>query len=280
MNRTSKIFITAVTAVMISCLTACNVSTSTMTIPAVNETNIEEAADTLGLSVEKFETFLENIEISYDDYIANLNKTNQTLDDLKAKIEENYSCSFEEYVDTVITVNNKEIPDEGTYCVFKSKYSVFDSYISNELLNDNELIDYAISIEIAEDSSYAVIFDAMQAYSGDLRRYFDLMNTTYGCTSVELSNICMFGGHGSKKPDESNSCMDDLFVYDSNTNEILEKLIVPVVTLHFEDKNNNISLALSDELGLLFKSTGANSNEKLLKLSNLSFQIRKANHTE
>ena len=118
----------------------------------------------------------------------------------------------------------------------------------------------------------------MQTCSGDFRLYLDIMNETYGCTSVELTNIAMFGGHGVKKPAESNPCMDSFFVYDDETDEILDKLTLSMLTMHFDDESKNITLALSNELGLLFKSTGADSEKKMLKLSDLDFQIRKANH--
>lgn len=162
--------------------------------------------------------------------------------------------------------------------MFKSDYSIFDTYIPTNELNDNELVNYDISIEIADEAKDVAVFDAMQAYGGDFRQYLDIMNESYGCTSVEFTNIGMFAGHGSKKPDEDNPCLDSLFVYDSETNEILEKLTLPMLTLHFDDENKNVTFALSNELGLLFKSTGADSDSKMLKLSNLEFQVRKAVH--
>ena len=121
-------------------------------------------------------------------------------------------------------------------------------------------------------------FDIMQTYSGDYRRYLDYMNSTYGCKSVEFTNMSIFGGHGTTRPDEDNPCMDRLFVYDDKTNEILEQITVSVLTMHFDNTDKNITLALSNELGLLFKTTGADSEKKMLKLSNLEFQVRKASH--
>ena len=118
----------------------------------------------------------------------------------------------------------------------------------------------------------------MQTCGGDFRLYLDIMNENYGCKSVEFTNIAMFGGHGVIKPTESNPCMDSCFVYDDETGEILDKLTLSMLTMHFDDENKNITLALSNELGLLFKSTGTDSDEKMLKLSDLDFQIRKADH--
>lgn len=90
--------------------------------------------------------------------------------------------------------------------------------------------------------------------------------------------MSIFGGHGATRPDEDNPCMDRLFVYDDKTNEILEQITVSVLTMHFDNTDKNITLALSNELGLLFKTTGADSEKKMLKLSNLKFQVRKASH--
>ena len=60
--------------------------------------------------------------------------------------------------------------------------------------------------------------------------------------------------------------------------ETKEQITVSVLTMHFDNIDKNITLALSNELGLLFKTTGADSEKKMLKLSNLEFQVRKASH--
>lgn len=103
----------------------------------------------------------------------------------------------------------------------------------------------------------------------------NILHENYGCKSVELTNVAIFGGHGAKKPAESNSCMDNLFVYDDETDEILEKLTLSVLTMHYDNENDNVSLALSNELGLIFKAVGAESEKKILDLGNIDFQIRK-----
>lgn len=278
MKKTSYVDIILTTLLSISCLTACDVSTRNMTIPAENQINITQAAETLGVSVQDFEAFLENIGVTYDNYIETLNENNQSLETVKENIEKNYDCTFKEYIDTVVTVNNKTVPPDDEYTVFKSEYSVFDTYIPIKELDGDTLTPYDITVEIADDAADVAAFDTMQTCNGDFRLYLDIMNETYGCASVELTNIAMFGGHGVKKPTESNPCMDSFFVYDDETDEILDKLTLSMLTMHFDDESKNITLALSNELGLLFKSTGADSEEKMLKLSDLDFQIRKANH--
>lgn len=278
MKLTSRVLSVITSLLVLSCTTSCDNNTSNKTIPAVNEESINEAAESLGVSIESFETYLANIETTYDNYIENLNQSNQSLDDLKTKIEETYGCTFQEYIDTVITVNNKNIPDDKEYNAFKSIYSVFDAYIPTKELNDNTLINYDIDIEIADKADDAWAFDVMQTCDGDFRLYLDIMNQRYGCKSVEFTNMAIFGGHGVTKPEEDNPCMDSFFVYDAETDEILEQLTVSVLTMRYSDESKNVTLALSNELGLLFKSTGADSAEKMLKLSNLHFQVRKADH--
>lgn len=278
MKLTSRI-LTVVTLLSItSCLTACDYTPThqKQTIPAVNQIDIAEAVKTLDVSTEDFESFLKSIEVSYDEYVATLNDNNTSLETLKEDIEKKYNCTFDEYIKTVMTVNTKTVPDAKVYDVFKSKLSVLDAYIPIKELNTekNKLVNYDISIEVADDCQDAYAFDAIAACQGNLETYMTVLNEMYDCSSVELTNISLFGGYGAKKPDSSNACMDALFVYDENTDEILQKILVPVITLHNDDESKNISLALSNELGLLFKTTGADSYEKMLNLSNLDFQIR------
>lgn len=278
MTLTNKFGKIAAAILATICLTAC--STQNMTIPIADKISITDAADTLGITVADFEAFLDNIDTTYDTYINNLNKNNQTLDDVKKNIEDNYDCTFKDYVDTIIIVNNKEIPNSDEYTSFKSEYSVFDAYIRNEDLDDKKqtLVNYDVSIEIAENADDVYAFDIMQTCNSDFRTYVDTISKKYGCKSVEFNNMAIFGGHGVAKPAETNPCMDRFFVYEDETGEILDKLIVSVLTMRFDDKNKNITLALSNELGLLFKTTGADSQEKMLKISDLKFQIRNADH--
>ena len=48
-----------------------------------------------------------------------------------------------------------------------------------------------------------------------------------------------------------------------------------MLTMHYENANDNVTLALSNELGLIFKTTGKDSATKMLALSKLDIQIRK-----
>lgn len=254
-----------------SILTAC--STQDLQIPAVTETTIAETADSLNVSVSDFETYLDNINMSYDDYIQNLNNSNMSVETLKSEIEEKYDCSFNDYMTTIITVNNKILPDEN-YRLFQSEYSIFDAFIPVNELNDNKLTNYDATIIIADNADDALVFDLLVLYSGNTCSYLDYMYNTYGCNSVEFTNLAIYGSYGVTKPTQTNSCMDSLFAYDENTNEILEPLTLSMATLHFNEPNKNITLALSNELGLIFKTTGVDSEEKMLQLSNLNFQIR------
>lgn len=45
--------------------------------------------------------------------------------------------------------------------------------------------------------------------------------------------------------------------------------------MHIKSKTKNITLALSNELGLLFKTTGADGKKNMLKLKDVELQIRK-----
>lgn len=279
MKLTPRIYSVFMTMILAGTLTACDeADTKTKTIPAVNENSIAEAAETLDISVEKLESYLENINVSYDDYISNLNAQNQTLDAYKTKIEDGYDCTFEQYVDTVLTVNNKEAPNDKDYTLLKSKYSLFDAYIPTTELNadKNKLINYDIDIVVADEDSDVYAFDVLATCGNDLRMYMDVINQNFGCTSVEITNLSIFGGHGATKPTEANPCMDNLFVYDDKTDEILEQITLAVITMHYDDENKNATYALSNELGLIFKTSGADSFETMRKLDKLNFQIRKA----
>lgn len=259
-----------------SLLSGCG-SLTDMSIPAVNEETITEAAETLGISVENFEAFLENMGSNYDAYVETLNKNNQSFKDLKTAIEDAYDCTFKEYADAVIMMNSIDAPDETKYAIFKSELSTFDAYFDKNELDDNLLVNYDVSIDVADEAKDAMMFDMLQLYGGNISTYLDFIRDQYGCDTVEFTSATLLGRYGVQKPAESNKCMDKLFTYDQNTNEVLEKLTLPVATLHFKDESKNVTFALSDELGLIFKATGADSKDKMLKLSNLSVQIRKHN---
>lgn len=280
MKLTPHVHAAAVTIMLICCLTGCKAENRT--IPANNnKNNIAEAAQTLNVSTDEFEAFLENIDCNYDEYITMLNTNNTTLTDLKSQIESKYDCTYSDYIQTVLTVNNKNTPDEN-YLLFKSVYSSLDAYIPTNALDDTKtkLKNYDIDVAVADTNEYTYAFDMIAACGGDFAAYVSALNQTYACDSIEFTNITIYGGHGVTKPDETNDCMDRIFVYDEKTNEILEKLTIPTLTLKNSDSSKNITLALSNELGLIFKTTGADSYEKMLKLSNLDIQVRRASTIE
>ncbi len=279
MKKTLQYMSLIITILLTTLLTSCDATTKSLTIPTINnETTIADAADTLGISVDMLEAYLENMGSTFDEYINGLNSNNTTLESIKTNVEEKYNCTFEEYVETSILVNNKNIPSDETHHIFRSEFSLFDAYIPLNELNDekNLLLNYGINIAVADTANDVYVFDVMQSCNSDFGTYVDILHENYGCISVEFTNIAIFGGYGSIKPDEDNACLDNLFVYDIKTNEILEKLIVPIMTLHFENDADNITFGLSNELGLFFTTTGTDSEEKMMELSNLEFQIRKA----
>lgn len=266
-----------ITAVL--CLSACDTAPIVKedAIPSTKtDITVAEAAKTLGITTETFEAFLDNIGISFDEYISTLDKTGTNLESIREDVEESYNCTYEEYVNTILTVNTKTTPDANEYALFKSELSSFDAYIPLSELNDDktELTNYDVSIGVADEEDDAYAFDAIIACSGDFGTYMTVLNQYYDCESVEFTNITLFGGLGVTKPDGDNACMDYIFAYDEDTNEILEIITVPVMTLHMKNEADDITLALSNDLGLIFKATGTDGFEKILKLDNLKFQVR------
>lgn len=256
-----------------------NKSAETETIN--NSEEIAKTAETLGTTEEKFNSFLSNINYTYDNFIATIT-ANTTLEDYKADIEKSYNCKFSEYIDTILLTTNKTPPDENEYKIFRSNLSTFDTYIPRTDLNDsnNTIKKYDIAIEVADECSDAYAFDAVFASNGNLETYIDTLNQLYKCNTASFTNMTLYCGYGIKKPQENNDCLNYLFVYDTDTNEILRPILVPVLTLQCDDPENNISLALSNELGLIFKTTGKDSYDKMLKLSNIKFQIRTPDKTQ
>ena len=236
---------------MVIPLTAC--ADSRTTIPTANPASIEEAAKVLDVPQEDFESFLALMDCTYDDYIERLSQHSKTLKDEKKSLEERYDCTYGEYVETILTVCNNIVPDNKDYAVFKSKFSVCDTYIPYSELNKagDMLSNMGIGIEIADEASDAYIFDVIGACNGDFATYMSAVNNYSGCTSLSLTNITLFGNYGVKKPETDNACMDKLFCYDDKTDDILEAIVVPVITLHYDDEN-----------------------EKMLKLSSFDFQVR------
>lgn len=257
------------------CLTACSPSTQNMTIPTIEKIDINEAAETLGITVNDFEAFLDSLGTTYDKYVETLNKNNQSFDEIKKNVEQSYNCTFKNYVDTIVTVNNKNTPTTDKYVSYKSKYSVYDAYFPADVIENNVIKSCDIAIEIADDADDVVAFDAMQLCSGDTRLYFDTLTEKYACDHIEITNFTILGGFGVTKPSENNPCMDMFFVYRDETGEILDKITLSMLTLCYDDVNKNITLALSNELGLLFKTTGADGKENMLKLKDVELQIRK-----
>ena len=280
MKTTSRIYSILLTILITINLTACS-DTQNMNIPAVNETTINEAAETLGISTEKFKSFLDSMATPFDTFVEDMNADNKTIKEFRDEIEKNYDCTFEQYVDTVLAVSNKTTPDEEKYVLIKSDFSLFDAYIPSDELNENndKLVNYDVNITVSDNDEDSYAFDVLQTQNYDLRMYMNILTKLYGCKSAEFSNIKMLGGYGSIKPEESNPCMDGIFIYDDKTGEILEELIVSALTLHFDNSEKDMTLALSNELGLMFKATGADSFEKISKLENLRFQIRKTTTT-
>lgn len=280
MIKTSAIRNIFVTTLAALCLSACSLSAKDVTIPTENSISINEAAETLGITVDDFELFLTNLDTSYDDYMKQLSASKQSLSNVKTNIEKTYNCTFKNYIDTVDAINNETTPSSDDYVAYKSKYSVYDAYFPKTELNvtENTLKTAKAAIHVADDAENVVAFDMMQLCSGDFRLYFDRMIDKYKCDSVEISNFTMLGGYGVTKPAETNPCMDAFFVYGDETGEILDKFSLSMLTLCYKDENKNISLALSNEMGLLFQTTGAESRENMLKLKDLSFQVRRASH--
>lgn len=280
MIKTSKVSIIFTTVFIAFCFSACSLSAKDASIPTTNAMSIDEAAETLGITVDDFELFLSNINTSYDDYMKQLNTANQRLSDVKTNIETTYDCTFKNYIDTLDTINNKTTPSSDEYVSYKSKYSVYDAYFPKTELDEttNTLKTAKAVINVADDADNIAAFDMMPLCSGDFRLYFNKMIDKYKCDYIEVSNFTMLGGYGVTKPATTNPCMDKFFVYGDETGEILDKFTLSMLTLCYEDKNKNITLALSNEMGLLFQTTGAESRENMLKLKDLSFQVRKASH--
>lgn len=267
-----------ITALLTTTLTACSDGKlQTPSIPTEPVISIEEAVKTLNVSTEDFNAYLDTMELSYDEYITDLNNRSLNLSDLKSSIEDAFGCSYDEYIKTVTTVNNKTVPD-SSYVIFPSKYSTYDAYIPVNALDSSkkQLTDGNIKIEIADESGDAYAFDVIAGCNNDFVTYVTVLNDVYGCSSAELTNMTIYGGRGVIKPDGDNACMDSLFVYDKQTHEILETIVIPVLTLHNSDETKNVTLALSNELGLIFRTDGSDSFERMLKLSSLDFQIRNA----
>ena len=250
-------------------------------IPATgSDKTIQAAAKELNISEETLQRYLDSVGVSYNELIDNLNSSSKTITDMKTEIETNYACSFADYAQTIISTSNQTIPDAKTFTVFKSQYAKYNTYFPTNILNTEKtgFKDYAVKIEVADSSQNAYAFDVITKCNNDLSSYVNVLNQLYGCSSVEFTNITIFGRHGTFKPTENTGLLDGLFAYDEKTNEIVEKFVIPVMTLKFDKTpEKNMSFALSNELGLVFSTTGSDSLTTMLKLTNVDFQIRNVN---
>lgn len=280
MKLTSKAIMTFLTLIVASGLSGCNATNTNMTIPAVSETNIDEAATTLGVSVDDLNSFFNSIGITYGDYVEILNSQNQSISDLKSNIENKYDCTFKEYVQAYVLINGAEPPSDQKYNVFPSQYSLYDAYVESTELNDaaDTLINYNVSIAIADSDTDTYAFDVMSLCNSDFKTYIATIVDNYKCDYIDFSTVTLTGSHGSIQPEDANACINNLFIYDEKTGDVSEQIPTAVLTLHYENEDENRSFALSNELGLIFKATGADSKEKISRLADLDFQIRTATH--
>ena len=263
-------------AAVISSFSAC--SSENLTIPTVNEgVTLSDLASKLDVSDEEFNKYLESLNMSYDEFITNMNNNNQDIDAMKKGIEEAYNCKYSEYIRTVILVSNTEEPDANKYTPMISKYGIYNTYVPTAELSADKtkLKNYDVAINIADEDEDAYAFDVINNCSGDLSLYMTALNDAYQCTSAEITNITVLGNYGVKKPKEDNSLLNSMFVFNKNTDDVLEQISIPVITLHFDkDESRNKTLALCNEMGLIFKTEGADSLDKMLDIINIDFQVR------
>lgn len=263
-------------AAVISSFSAC--SSENLTIPAVNEgVTLSDLASKLDVSDEEFNKYLESLNMSYDEFITNMNNNNQDIDAMKKSIEEAYNCKYSEYIRTVILVSNTEEPDANKYTPMISKYGIYNTYVPTAELSADKtkLKNYDVTINIADEDEDAYAFDVINNCSGDLSLYMTALNDAYQCTSAEITNITVLGNYGVKKPKEDNPLLNSMFVFNKNTDDVLEQISIPVITLHFDkDESRNKTLALCNEMGLIFKTEGADSLDKMLDIINIDFQVR------
>lgn len=216
MKLTSKAIMTFLTLIVASGLSGCNATNTNMTIPAVSETNIDEAATTLGVSVDDLNSFFNSIGITYGDYVEILNSQNQSISDLKSNIENKYDCTFKEYVQAYVLINGAEPPSDQKYNVFPSQYSLYDAYVESTELNDaaDTLINYNVSIAIADSDTDTYAFDVMSLCNSDFKTYIATIVDNYKCDYIDFSTVTLTGSHGSIQPEDANACINNLFIYD------------------------------------------------------------------
>jgi hypothetical protein len=235
-------------------------------------------AGELGISETTLLDFLNAVDMPYEDYIAH----NPDAAELRKKVEEQYECTYEDYVDMMIRVNTSPPPSLVEYTPFVSQYSIYDAYIKADDITKKDdksyLKDGTIEVTIADKDDDSYIFDVLNMCDGDFSLYMTALHDSYECTSAEITNLTLYGNHGitTKTEDgKENKLLSDMFAVRADTNEVAEEIIIPVVTLKYhDDETQNKTFALCNELGLIFKTTGKDSFDTMYKLANTEFQIR------
>lgn len=256
------------------------------------DATIADAAKTFAVTEDEFQAYLDLNELTWDDFVANLNDTSSTFESLKEDMENNFAedealknataADYIRYNLTESPENNAEI-DESKYKEIKTLGGRYKVYFANKDVNKFDVISEENSTEneiintIAQyGTNPAYMLTAIESFHIDEKE--DIKETHH---SVEFIKSFVIKGNSGKiltEDMEKNPFFskDYIYTYDDDK-ELKETAVANIIGIYNYDNNNtriekdDVYLLYVSNFGLLLKS---DDYKKLMELSDMDIQVR------
>lgn len=294
-----KIFAVCLTAICSLVTTGCSASSKTLDTVS-DEVSIEEAAETLGVSAEKFEKYLSNSDMTWDEMRAQLNAASMTVAQLKEQTEANFDAelegaTFANYVDFMLFEMDEENTSDPSdeYTFIDSPYGSYDVYFKSDDLEGMTFKSIENS-EIVTDatSAYVQLFTAFEQYGTNIEILSAVTSSILDegenyAFSIEVQPVIILQtGSGKKLPEDlkDNPFLRDGYVYNIDGEDLYEPSVCAVLTVHYHDPDNitldnrdedlavkDFTVLCSSEFGFVVK---ADNYMELTKIIDIDIQSR------
>ena len=239
--------------------------------------SIDELAKRLNTPTEILDAYLAALNITYEDFVDELNKLQVTPEQFAANTLQQSGYSFADFIQMYTLINNAEPPDEAIYDkiatggTLTSETANIDVYLSKS--TRQALKKENIEIHPTTDGNDKTVklfhlFALLSYTGGDIPTFVSAANEAFCCQSVEITNVNIYCNYGFEKPENDNAMISDLFNIQTDTNNVYKAVAMPVLTLKFDDETQNITFGVVESLGILFTADNVTT---LTKLSNTDF---------
>ena len=288
--------LTACSLLAITCFTGCSSNDRQLdTVPS--NTTMAEAASIWGVDESDLNTYFEMIDMSWDEFIEQINTAQLTLADFKKEVEDANpdGADFADYIQFTLfdTGENAETPDESVYTYLDSDYGSFDVYFRTDDLKGMTFSNIKNSEIITDSESvYNSPFLYAQNFGTDITVLTSFINDAFAedgyLIGTEMLPVLVLNGNtGKTLPDyaKDNPFFDDGYVWSIGDDDSLnETSACAVVAIHYyktgvsdietRDKETiakDFVLLCSSDFGFIVK---ADSYKDLVAITNLDIQVR------